>query len=88
MMHIMVPIILYISLTIAVFQNWIVVAVTLAAVFSFRYSAAALIPLAVVVDGYFGFFYATPYLSIAAVLWYIMVEYLRPKLFNLRFTTV
>lgn len=53
-------------------------------VYSFWYNAITLIPLAILVDGYFGNFYTVPVLSMMVVVWYVIVEFLRPKLANLR----
>lgn len=77
-------VILYTALTIAFLQNWLWLAVLLLLVCSFRYSAVMVIGLAVVVDGYFGNFFTVPYLSLLSVWWYLVVEYLRPKVVNTR----
>ena len=81
-MSIIIAIILYICIIISFIQNWLFLVLVLVGIFSFRYGAAALIPLAILLDSYFGNFYGLPYLSISAVIWYAVVGFIRPKLMN------
>lgn len=52
--------------------------------FSVRYGAGWLLPLAFCVDGYFGYFYHVPYISLGAIWWYAVVVYIRPKIAHMR----
>jgi hypothetical protein len=81
-MHIFLSILLYISIVIAVLQNWVGVALFLVALFSFWYKAATLIPLAFLIDGYFGNFHTIPYISIISIFWYVIIEYAYPVIRN------
>lgn len=64
----------------AVLQNVFVVAVPLAIWFSFRCGAVWLLPVAFLVDGYFGAFYTLPMFSIITVVWFFIVEVIKPRL--------
>ena len=75
---------LYLFCIIAVMQQWLWLAVATIVWFSWRYTPAAFVPAAVVLDGYYGSFYTVPLLSIGAVAWLLAVEYLRPKLVSIR----
>ena len=77
-------IILYLSVIFTFVQGWEIVTFGLVLVFSFWYNAVALIPLAILLDAYFGNFNTMPTLSFLAVVWFILVEYLRPKVANFR----
>tara|TARA_B100000508_G_C11459232_1_gene278341 strand:+ start:743 stop:997 length:255 start_codon:yes stop_codon:yes gene_type:complete len=74
---------MYILTVLSFMQNWFLLAVFVVLVFSLRYSALIFIPTAVVLDGYYGLFHTIPILSICAVVWYIAIEFLRPKLTEL-----
>ena len=50
--------------------------------FSLRFGATALVPLAIVIDGYFGNFHSVPYLSLFSIVWYSLVEYIRPTILH------
>ena len=78
--------ILYIFFIFTFMQGWGIFTIGLVLVFSFWYNAITLIPLAILLDGYFGNFNTLPVLSLVAVGWYVVVEYLRPKVANLRGT--
>lgn len=69
--------------TVAVFaflHNWLLIAFMATVVCSMQYGALAFIPAAIIIDGYFGNYYHIPYLSIAAVAWFVIIEYVRPRL--------
>lgn len=83
-MSIFILLFLYIGITISFIQNWLLITLLMVGLFSFRYGAVALIPLAIIIDGYFGHFFVIPYLSISAVTWYIIVGFIQPKLINLK----
>ena len=71
---------MYISIPLLILQNLIVLAGISILIFSIKYGAVALIPLGILIDGYFGNYHTVPYISILAVLWYLLVEFLRPIL--------
>lgn len=79
-MNKLINVVLYISITIAVLQNVFVVAVPLTIWFTFRAGAVWLIPLAFLIDGYFGAFYAIPIFSITICVWFSISEVIRPRL--------
>lgn len=79
-MNIIPAILLYVIIAVSIMQNWLVLSVLSVVFFSFRYNAAFLIPLAILIDGYYGNFYSIPYLSFFSVGWFLVVEYLRPKI--------
>lgn len=81
-MRIFAAVSLYSIIPILILQNWLLFAAIVVVIFSARYGALFLIPLAILIDGYFGNFYAVPYLSFLATLWYVLVEYLRPRVMN------
>lgn len=73
---------IYISIVISIMQNWLILAAILVSLFSIKYGAVTLIPLAMLIDGYYGNYHAVPVLSIVAVGWFVLVEYLRPRFAN------
>jgi hypothetical protein len=73
---------IYLLIIISLIQNWLFVAAGLVVYFSINFNSVALIPLAMLVDGYFGSYYSIPYFSFAAVIWFVVVEYLRPRFVN------
>lgn len=73
----------YFLIALSVLQNWLLVGFVLVMVFSYLYGASMLIPLAFLIDGYFGNFASWPYLSVFSVFWYLLVEYIRPKVARL-----
>lgn len=79
-MAIIVPIFLYFLIAISIVQNHFLLAGTLILIFSYKYSAAVLIPLAIVIDGYFGNFYTIPWLSFFSIVYYLLVDFLRPRI--------
>lgn len=81
-MRIGFAILLYVVIALSVLQNWLVLAGFVIVIFSIRHDPALLIPLAIFIDGYFGNYGTMPYLSFAAVGWFALVEYVRPKLVN------
>lgn len=82
MMKIITSFFLYISIAIAILQNWLLLAFVLIVLFSARHGAFLLLPLAISIDGYFGNFYTLPLLSFVSVWWYLLVVYFRPKIVN------
>jgi len=74
--------IIYLLIAIAIFQNWLIICLFSVTIFSLRFGAAWLIPLAIFTDGYYGNYYGAPLLSLVAIVWYIFIEYTRPKILN------
>ena len=60
-------------------QNWLIIAFGAAVYYSFKSGPGILIPIGIVLDGYYGNFYTTPYLSLVAVLWYAIISYIEPR---------
>lgn len=82
-MKIFLAIGLYVIVILSFLQNWFFVMLVGLLAFSFWFGAAALIPAAIIIDGYFGNFYEFPYLSVYSVGWFVLVEYVRPKVVQL-----
>lgn len=70
----------YLLLAISVMQNLMLFTVVIAIAFTLRFGAIGLIPLAIMLDAYFGAFDAVPVFSLIAVGWYIGFELLKPRL--------
>jgi hypothetical protein len=83
-MKALTAILLYVGIIISFIQNWLLASVIMIGVFSYHFNAASLIPVAIILDGYFGNFYTVPYLSLIAVSWYIAIGYIQPKLINFK----
>ncbi len=79
-MKFIIALFLYFCIALLAAQNHLWLAAGVALVFSFRISAAWLIPLAIFMDGYFGAFYHVPLFSIIACLWYGISELIKPQL--------
>jgi hypothetical protein len=79
-MRILLPIIQYFIIATSFIQGWLIVFISLVLYFSWRYSAAYLIPLAIFLDGYFGHFALVPWLSFAAIIWYGLFDLIKPRL--------
>jgi hypothetical protein len=76
-----VGIVLFFIILFSVLQNALFLAAAAVSYFSVKYSAYPLIPLAIVIDAYFGAFYTVPVLSLLSVVWVAGVEFIRPRLF-------
>lgn len=72
--------VLYFLIALMVIENQLIIAAMLVAWFTFRVGAVWLLPLAFLLDGYFGAFTEIPYISIIACVWYVLSEYIRPRL--------
>lgn len=81
-MRIFGAICLYLLIAITILQNWLFLAAGIIILFSIQFGAATLIPLAILTDGYFGNFSSFPYLSSLAIVWYLLIEYIRPLIIN------
>jgi len=79
MIHGLLAVVLYLIILFSIMQSAVLLGIVAIAAFTVRYSAVALIPLAIALDGYYGAFYGVPALSIASVLWYILSEVIRAR---------
>ncbi|MEN9920536.1 MAG: hypothetical protein RL538_429 [Candidatus Parcubacteria bacterium] len=71
---------IFILIAIMVMQNQLFAAVLLAGWFTWRVGAFLLLPLAIMLDGYFGAFYDVPVITLCAIAWYGVSEFVRPRL--------
>lgn len=58
-------------------QSHFLLGVAVVAIFTLKFSAVALLPLAILLDGYYGAFHVIPVFSISAIGWYIVSDILR-----------
>jgi len=65
----------------SVLQNALIIASLSVILFSIKYRSYVLIPIAILLDGYFGSFYHIPVLSILVIVWSVLFELIRPRLF-------
>ena len=79
-MKLLINIILYILTALLILQNHLLLAGMVVLFFTFRCGAIWLLPLAFLLDGYFGAFSAVPLITIAACVWYVISEFVRPQL--------
>lgn len=70
----------YFLIAVMVVQNYLFIAFLLVLVFTFKRGAVLLIPLAFVIDGYFGAFQAIPTITLFTIAWYAISEFVRPQL--------
>lgn len=84
MIQFFISCVLYLGVAISILQNWLLLAFVLLVWFSLRHGAVLFIPLAIMIDGYFGNFYSLPLLSFISVWWYLVVSYVNPKLSNFK----
>ncbi len=71
---------LYFLTAFAVLQGHLLIAGGAVLLFTYRCGAGLLVPLAFLIDGYFGAFYHIPWISIAACIWFFISEFIRPRL--------
>lgn len=83
-MGIITSILLYFLIAVLIIQNHLLLAAICILIFSFKNGALAFIPLAIVIDGYFGNFYTLPWLSFLSIVWYLFVDFLRPRIKNIK----
>lgn len=81
-MKIFLAIFLYFTIIFSFLQNCLSLLLVSLVVFSIRFGAVSLIPVAILIDGYFGNFFGIPYLSFSVIMWFLLVEYLRPKIID------
>ncbi|NCT02049.1 hypothetical protein GW766_02240 [Candidatus Parcubacteria bacterium] len=82
-MNTFLAVLLYSGIGFSIMHNWLLFAGLCISIFSIRHGAIMLIPLAIVLDGYYGNYYSLPYVSLLAVVWYIVIEQIRPRIFDL-----
>jgi hypothetical protein len=68
---------LYLVIIFSFMQSYILLGLATVVIYTFKFSAVALLPLAILLDGYYGAFYVVPVFSISAIVWYILSETLR-----------
>jgi hypothetical protein len=68
---------LYLTIIFSFMQSHILLGVTAVLLYTLKFSAVALLPLAILLDGYYGAFHTVPVFSIAAIGWYLLSEILR-----------
>jgi hypothetical protein len=71
---------LYLVIIFSVMQSNILLGTIAVVIYTVKFSAMALIPLAIVIDGYYGAFYTVPVFSISAIGWYLLSEVLRSRM--------
>lgn len=71
---------LYLFIAFMILQNQIFIACIAILWFTFRCGAVWLLPLAFVIDGYFGAFEHVPVITLCACAWYVLSEFVRPRL--------
>lgn len=76
----LIAVILYLLIILAAMQSHLLLGLLATGLFTFRYGAVALLPLAVLLDGYYGAFFTVPLFSIAAIVWYVLSEVLRVRM--------
>jgi hypothetical protein len=71
---------LYCVVVITTLQNLLLIAVPIAIWFTTRANALWLLPMAILIDGYFGAFYDLPLLSLVVGMWCVVAEMMKPRL--------
>jgi len=79
-MNFTLNILLYFFIALMLVQNHLIVAFLAVGIFTFRVGAVWLLPLAFLIDGYFGAFYHVPVISLCAIVWFFATEFIRPRL--------
>lgn len=73
-------ILLYLIIIFSAMQSHVLLGVVAVVVFTLTYSGIALLPLAILLDGYYGSFFTVPWFSVAAIAWYLLSEIIRVRL--------
>lgn len=71
---------LYLVIIFSFMQNHILLGLFAVVIYTFTFSAVLLIPLAILLDGYYGAFYTLPVFSLATILLYLLSEIIRVTL--------
>ena len=79
-MKFLISLFLYFATALLIAQNHLWIAAGAALLFTFRAPTVWLIPLAIVIDGYFGAFHHVPLFSMVACVWYAISELVKPQL--------
>jgi hypothetical protein len=79
-MNTVLDIVIYFFIAVLIVQNHLLLAFFLVLLFTFRRGAVLLIPLAFVIDGYFGAFATVPAITMSAIAWYMVSAIVRPQL--------
>ncbi|MCA9358850.1 hypothetical protein KC926_01440 [Candidatus Kaiserbacteria bacterium] len=82
-MRYILAILIFITITLSIMQSWLFLALGLAIYSSFKYTATPLIFLAVLLDAYYGAFHTFPVLTGVSIFWFVLVEYISPRLMAL-----
>jgi hypothetical protein len=79
-MKLITLVLLVFFITLLILHNQLILAGLCTMVFSWRTSAAWLIPVGMCIDAYFGAFVSLPVFSIVATFWWLLSEYIKPRL--------
>jgi hypothetical protein len=79
-MKIFFAVMLYALALFSFLQGWLLTAIVATVLYSIQYGALVFIPAAILMDGYFGNFQQIPHLSIVSILWFVSIEYVRPRI--------
>lgn len=79
-MKVFFAVMLYVLALFSFLQGWLLTAIAATVLYSVQYGALVFIPAAILIDGYFGNFQQIPYLSIVSILWFVSIEYVRPRI--------
>ena len=79
-MKLILNIFLYFFIALMIVQNNLIVAGILVLWFTMRCGAVWLLPLAFMIDGYFGAFEHIPVITFYACAWYALSSFVRPRL--------
>lgn len=79
-MKLAINILLYIFIAFMVLQNHLLIAGLAVVLFTYRCGAGLLVPMAFMIDGYFGAFHQLPLFTIGACIWFFVSELIRPRL--------
>lgn len=72
-----IAIILYLLSLFAFLQGHIILGAIAVVLYSIKFGAVTVLPMAVLLDGYFGAFHQVPIFSLIAIGWYLLSELLR-----------
>jgi hypothetical protein len=68
---------LYIVIIFSFMQSHILLGVGAVLLYTLKFSASALLPMAILLDGYYGAFHSVPVFSVCAIGWYLLSEMFR-----------
>ena len=70
----------YLGLVIALMQSWLIFAAICLTFISVKSNTVFILPVAIIMDGYLGGYYFIPWLSISALIWFLFIERLKPRM--------